>query len=109
MKRKGLLAFFNNREFDKWCYVYFDTGLLYRYTKLLIIFGGLVRMAITIRLASLDDAKALLDIYRYYVEETAITFEYDVPTLEAYALNHGFLSLSRGRRRWQDSWLCLCF
>ena len=84
MKRKGLLAFFNNREFDKWCYVYFDTGLLYRYTKLLIIFGGLVRMAITIRLASLDDAKALLDIYRYYVEETAITFEYDVPTLEEF-------------------------
>ena len=30
-------------------------------------------MAITIRLASLDDAKVLLDIYRYYVEETAIT------------------------------------
>ena len=41
-------------------------------------------MAITIRLASLDDAKALLDIYRYYVEETAITFEYDVPTLEEF-------------------------
>lgn len=41
-------------------------------------------MAITIRLASLDDAKSLLDIYRYYVEETAITFEYDVPTLEEF-------------------------
>ena len=34
-----------------------------------------------IRTATLEDAQALLDIYAYYVEQTAITFEYKVPTL----------------------------
>lgn len=36
---------------------------------------------IRIRNATLEDAKQILDIYAYYVEHTAITFEYDVPTL----------------------------
>ena len=36
--------------------------------------------AITIRVASPDDAPALRGIYAPYVEETAITFEYEVPT-----------------------------
>lgn len=36
---------------------------------------------ITIRWAELDDAQALLNIYAPYVRETAITFEYTVPTL----------------------------
>ena len=39
---------------------------------------------IVIRSASVDDAEALLNIYAYYVENTAITFEYDVPTLEEF-------------------------
>ena len=39
---------------------------------------------ITIRVASVDDAQALLDIYGYYVENTAVTFEYEVPTLEEF-------------------------
>ncbi|MCD7950305.1 MAG: N-acetyltransferase family protein [Erysipelotrichaceae bacterium] len=34
-----------------------------------------------IRTATIQDANALLDIYAYYVLNTAITFEYDVPTL----------------------------
>ena len=38
----------------------------------------------TIRMATPDDAQALLDIYEYYVKETAITFEYDVPALEEF-------------------------
>ena len=33
-----------------------------------------------IRTVRLDDAEELLRIYSYYVENTAITFEYDVPT-----------------------------
>lgn len=37
-----------------------------------------------IRIASPDDAKALLEIYAPYVRETVITFEYDVPTLEDF-------------------------
>ncbi|HDR3342234.1 TPA: GNAT family N-acetyltransferase, partial [Bacillus anthracis] len=41
-------------------------------------------MAVTIRFARLADAKDLLAIYRYYVEKTAITFEYEVPSLEEF-------------------------
>lgn len=37
---------------------------------------------ITIRPATVEDAGQILNIYSYYVKETAITFEYDVPTLE---------------------------
>lgn len=39
---------------------------------------------ITTRTATPADAKALLAIYTTYVEHTAITFEYDVPTLEKF-------------------------
>lgn len=38
-----------------------------------------------IRLAKSSDAAALLAIYTPYVENTAITFEYDVPTIEDFA------------------------
>ena len=31
-----------------------------------------------------EDTRRLLEIYTYYVENTAITFEYDVPTLEEF-------------------------
>lgn len=39
---------------------------------------------IVIRSATVKDAEALLNIYAYYVKNTAITFEYDVPTLEEF-------------------------
>lgn len=39
---------------------------------------------ITIRSATTADASSLLAIYAPYVEETAITFEYDVPTIEEF-------------------------
>lgn len=41
-------------------------------------------MTYQIRIATPEDAKELLDIYRYYVENTAITFEYDVPSVEEF-------------------------
>ena len=41
-------------------------------------------MKITIREAKVEDAKKLLDIYAYYVENTAITFEHEVPSLEEF-------------------------
>lgn len=41
-------------------------------------------MNLIIRTATIQDAKALLDIYAYYVENTAITFEFEVPTLEEF-------------------------
>lgn len=37
-----------------------------------------------IRIAQLNDAKQLVDIYRYYVDKTDITFEYEVPTVEEF-------------------------
>ena len=40
---------------------------------------------ITIRAAVPDDSGALLSIYRPYVERTAITFEYEVPSEEEFA------------------------
>lgn len=40
---------------------------------------------ITMRTATLSDAQALLNIYSPYVEHTAITFEYDVPSVEEFA------------------------
>lgn len=40
---------------------------------------------IVFRVATLNDAKALLDIYAYYVKNTSITFEYDVPSLEEFS------------------------
>ena len=39
---------------------------------------------ITLRIASEADAEALLDIYAPYVRETAITFEYEVPSPEEF-------------------------
>ena len=38
-----------------------------------------------IRFAKPSDARSLLDIYAPYVENTAITFEYEVPTIEDFA------------------------
>ena len=37
-----------------------------------------------IRTATANDAEELLNIYAYYVENTAITFEYDVPAIEEF-------------------------
>lgn len=40
--------------------------------------------SISFRLATTDDANALLNIYAYYVQETNITFEYEVPSLTEF-------------------------
>lgn len=39
---------------------------------------------ITYRYVKESDAEAILDIYSYYIENTAITFEYDVPKIEEF-------------------------
>jgi phosphinothricin acetyltransferase len=38
-----------------------------------------------IRVASPDDARALLNIYAPYIKNTAITFEYDIPTEDEFS------------------------
>ncbi|WP_196000131.1 GNAT family N-acetyltransferase [Clostridium sp. 1001271B_151109_B4] len=37
-----------------------------------------------IRIAKAEDAKELLEIYKYYVENTTITFEYETPTVKEF-------------------------
>lgn len=37
-----------------------------------------------IRIASPLDAEKILDIYKYYIENTAITFEYEIPCVEEF-------------------------
>lgn len=39
---------------------------------------------VTIRDAKLEDAARILEIYAYYVKNTAISFEYDVPSLSEF-------------------------
>lgn len=39
----------------------------------------------TIRRAGVQDAAALLDIYRPFITDTVVTFEYDVPTADEFA------------------------
>lgn len=38
-----------------------------------------------IRIATGEDSAALLDIYKPYVEKTAVTFEYEVPSLKEFS------------------------
>ena len=35
---------------------------------------------VNFRFATAEDASKILEIYKYYIENTTITFEYDVPT-----------------------------
>ena len=39
---------------------------------------------IKVRVAKAEDASRLLEIYAYYVEHTAISFEYEVPSLAEF-------------------------
>lgn len=39
---------------------------------------------IKIRTATLEDAPRLVEIYSYYVEKTAVSFEYEVPSVEKF-------------------------
>lgn len=39
---------------------------------------------IVVRNATIDDAERILEIYDYYVKNTAITFEYDTPSLQEF-------------------------
>ena len=37
-----------------------------------------------LRLANINDAQDILNIYKPYVKNTTITFEYDVPSLDEF-------------------------
>ena len=40
-----------------------------------------------VRDAIMEDAERILEIYDYYVKNTAITFEYNTPSLEEFRKN----------------------
>lgn len=65
-----------------------------------------------IRTASEADAPVLLEIYAPYVERTAITFEYEVPSVDEFASRIPQylteISLSRRRKRRPDPGIRLC-
>lgn len=50
---------------------------------------GTAKEDITIRAASVTDAEELLAIYAPYIEKTAVTYEYEVPTTEEFAARIG--------------------
>ena len=43
-----------------------------------------MRLMIEIRTAKKEDAERLLEIYDYYVRNTAVSFEYETPSLEEF-------------------------
>lgn len=42
-------------------------------------------MNFTIRPATIEDAPRLLEIYSWYIKETAVTYEWEVPSVEEFA------------------------
>lgn len=64
-----------------------------------------------IRIATENDAEELLNIYAPYVEKTAITFEYEVPSVEEFRTRiRNILKISihcRGKRG-RNFRICIC-
>jgi phosphinothricin acetyltransferase len=56
-----------------------------------------MKKRVSVRPASAEDAHACVAIYRPYVEDTAITFETEVPTVEQMA---GRIAAARGTHEW---------
>lgn len=52
--------------------------------------NSMAETELRIRRATLADAESILDIYRPYVEETVITFEYLVPGLESFGAHRPY-------------------
>ena len=57
-----------------------------------------------IRTVRLDDAEELLRIYSYYVENTAITFEYNVPTVDEFRKRIGYAYANTFKDRAAYDW-----
>ena len=53
-----------------------------------------------IRVAEERDAATLLEIYSYYVEKTAITFEYETPSIEEFTQRIHDIKVKRRERFW---------
>ena len=66
---------------------------------------------IRVRVATEDDAESLLAIYAPYVIKTAITFEYEVPTLEEFRgrIRHTLQKYPYLVAEREDPRLCICW
>ena len=62
----------------------------------------------TIRVATEADAEEILAIYAKYIEQTAITFEYVVPSIEEFRGRIGAISIHGSGKGWKNRRLCLC-
>lgn len=60
-----------------------DMGISVNENEMMSV-GKTAKSDITLRIATVEDAAKLLEIYKFYVETTAITFEYDAPILEEF-------------------------
>ena len=69
---------------ERSCYVTTGTGVSAAERCPEVERGGIPCGGILIREATPEDAPRLLEIYAYYVERTAITFEYDVPSVKEF-------------------------
>ena len=69
---------------ERSCYVTTGTGVSAAERCPEVERGGIPCGGILIREATPEDAPLLLEIYAYYVERTAITFEYDVPSVKEF-------------------------
>jgi phosphinothricin acetyltransferase len=47
--------------------------------------GRIMNASVTIRMATKSDVKEILEIYAPYIKDTAISFEYDIPSVEEFA------------------------
>lgn len=67
-----------------------------------------------IRVAGENDAAVLVEIYSYYVEKTAVTFEYKTPSVEEFAgrirdiqKKYPYIVAEETERSWGSLWFCL--
>lgn len=83
---RGIFVFYTPKDKNIRIYLY-KTNKIITFAKIKIsFFDKLLTMNIEIRDAKIEDAKELLAIYAPYVLNTAITYEYDVPTEEEFTL-----------------------
>lgn len=76
--RRGRIVFWN-LKFGLDVYLLYDTIIFGK------IFSEVLEMSdIILRAARLEDAEQCTGIYSYYVKNTAITYEYDVPSAEEF-------------------------
>lgn len=72
---------------------------------------------ITLRIAKIEDADEILKIYSYYVKNTAISFEWDVPSLQDFSERientlkkypYIVAEINQNNQK-KNNWICVCW